>query len=122
MKRRHVFILLVIIFFGGYTLLEFTSALNPYVGIAKAKASTASVQVKGELSKNKDSIYYDQQKQLHFILYDETGNHMNVVYSGTVPENFTHAKNIVIIGKMNNGVFQASKVLAKCPTKYQKGK
>lgn len=121
MKRRHFFILVLIIFFGGYTLLEFTSALNPYVGIAKAKASTTSVQVKGELLKNKDSIYYDQQKQIHFVLQDETGNHLNVIYNGTVPENFMHAKNLVIIGEMHNGIFQASKVLAKCPSKYQKG-
>ena len=120
MKRRHWFILLGVLLFAGYALGQLTASLQPYVSVAEAQKSSRSVQVKGKLEKTADSLYEDEQQQLHFVLQDEQGDCLPVSYRGEVPENFMQATDLVVIGKYQSGSFQAEKVLAKCPSKYQK--
>ena len=44
---------------------------------------------------------------------------MDVVYSDIKPGNFDQARDIVAIGRYQGGAFHASKLLVKCPSKYQ---
>ncbi len=46
------------------------------------------------------------------------GTVLGVEYKGTLPQTFTRDGRVVVIGKMGNGVFQASEMNVKCPTKY----
>lgn len=119
MNKRHILILLFILVAGGYALTEFSASLSPYVTISQARASAVSVQVKGKLVKENSSIWQENQ-MMYFTLKDENGDELPVVYSGEVPENFEHATDIVVIGTYIDGHFQAEKMLAKCPSKYQK--
>lgn len=119
MNRRHIVILLFIFAIGAYAVAEFSNSLNPYVMISQAKASSVSVQVKGKLIKGEGAIEQDKQN-LHFTLTDENGDALPVIYRGEVPENFEHATDVVVIGKYTDGIFHAEKLLAKCPSKYQK--
>jgi len=41
-----------------------------------------------------------------------------VIYSGTQPQDFERSEKLVLIGKMSNDTFYASKILMKCPSKY----
>lgn len=119
MNKRHILILLFVLVVGGYAMTEFSASLSPYVMISQAKASAVSVQVKGKLVKGEGSIRQENQR-LNFTLSDENGDELPVVYGGQVPDNFEHATDIVVIGKYIDGKFQAEKMLAKCPSKYQK--
>ena len=121
MKRRHILILMGIILFIIYAATEFTSALNPYVSIHEAQSSSSTVQVKGKLQKDADKLYYDDSGQLHFSITDEHGDQLLICCTGSIPENFTHAEDIIVIGKYKKGMFQAEKILTKCPSKYEKG-
>ncbi|RZJ76982.1 MAG: cytochrome c maturation protein CcmE, partial [Flavobacterium sp.] len=41
-----------------------------------------------------------------------------VVLNGTKPQDFERSEKLVLIGQMNNDTFYASKILMKCPSKY----
>ena len=53
-----------------------------------------------------------------FHMRDEAGNLMQVEYPNPRPANFEDAERLVVEGKMHGGVFQASHILVKCPSKY----
>jgi cytochrome c-type biogenesis protein CcmE len=42
-----------------------------------------------------------------------------VVYGGVVPDVFKPGVQVVVEGKLQNGVFHADSLLAKCPSKFQ---
>jgi cytochrome c-type biogenesis protein CcmE len=48
----------------------------------------------------------------------------NVVYHGTVPDLFAVGREVVVTGKLHNGVFVANtdSLSTKCPSKYQPAK
>jgi cytochrome c-type biogenesis protein CcmE len=49
----------------------------------------------------------------------EGGNNIPVVYHGVTPDTFHADSDIVVEGQLNpQGVFQASSILTKCPSKY----
>ena len=58
--------------------------------------------------------------QLDFVLAGLTTS-MPISYHGTVPENFEEDREVLVEGKLDeHGVFQASKLITKCESKYQK--
>ena len=66
-------------------------------------------------------MYYDAEKDAnHFAFYmkDEKGAVNKVVYNGTKPQDFERSEKLVLIGQMEKDTFYASKILMKCPSKY----
>jgi cytochrome c-type biogenesis protein CcmE len=58
---------------------------------------------------------------LHFLLRDRNGmTSVPVVYKGTVPDLFKTGREVVVDGKLRNGVFVAvpNTLVTKCPSKY----
>jgi cytochrome c-type biogenesis protein CcmE len=58
---------------------------------------------------------------LHFQLRDVQGSAtVPVVYHGTVPDLFRSGRDVVVDGRLRNGVFVAvpGSLLTKCPSKY----
>ncbi len=54
-----------------------------------------------------------------FTLTDGSNNLVPVYYKGVLPDTFEKSTEVIAEGKLDgNGVFQASLVLAKCPSKY----
>ncbi|VVB96479.1 Cytochrome c-type biogenesis protein CcmE [uncultured archaeon] len=49
---------------------------------------------------------------------ESNGTVLGVKYNGTLPQAFTKDGRVVVIGKVENGAFQASEMNVKCPTKY----
>lgn len=60
----------------------------------------------------------DATQTVHFIITDNNMT-MPVVYKGIVPDAFKAGAQVVVEGTYANGAFQASTVLAKCPSKFQ---
>jgi cytochrome c-type biogenesis protein CcmE len=44
---------------------------------------------------------------------------MEVSFSGILPGNFYSASLLVVTGKYHNGMFEATEILTKCPSKYE---
>ena len=57
-----------------------------------------------------------------FTLNDDKGTKLDVYHNGVKPANFEHAEQVVVLGKFSaeKKIFEADKVLVKCPSKYQK--
>jgi cytochrome c-type biogenesis protein CcmE len=124
MKKKSTYVLggLLLAAFAGFSLASFNKALTPYVDYAAARADGGrTVQVAGGLVADSSS-YDDGSGALFFTLADaESGERLPVRYEGLKPANFEEAISIVAIGRYDEGaaVFQADKLLVKCPSKYQ---
>lgn len=118
MKQRHIIGLLMIIIFITYSAVTFSNSLTPYVTFEQAKKTNGSVQVRGILAEGLVTSL-DGGKKIRFVLQDENGTTVPVIYSGAKPDNFEEATSIVAIGKYQDDQFLAEKLLVKCPSKYQ---
>jgi cytochrome c-type biogenesis protein CcmE len=108
-------VILAAVVFGA---LAFANNLTPYVTITEARVEDRSVQVHGYL---KETIGYDKLERFHFVLEDDQGDEMLVIYNQAQPANFEQATGFVVIGRYNTleNAFLADKILVKCPSKYQ---
>lgn len=64
----------------------------------------------------------DQAQAISFVITNSataTSQTMSVVYRGVVPDTVRAGTQVVVEGKYARGVFQASTLLAKCPSKFQ---
>ncbi len=87
----------------------------------KAKYAGQVVRINGPLDQS--SIQIDQKNLvLNFNLKD--GKIVQpVVYRGVIPDTLTSGESVVAEGKLDaQGVFQASNILVKCPSKYEESK
>ncbi|HEY2737061.1 MAG TPA: cytochrome c maturation protein CcmE [Thermoanaerobaculia bacterium] len=123
MKKKPLYLLgaLLLLGFAGFSMSSFKDTLTPYVPYAKARSGERIVQVAGALDKGSSS-YVASQESLYFNLLDPKSREtLRVRYKGLKPANFEDAISIVAIGRFDTGtkVFEADKLLVKCPSKYQ---
>jgi len=57
---------------------------------------------------------------LYFI--DKDGDEQKIIFHGTKPQDFERSEQITLQGKMVDGTFICTKILMKCPSKYNDGK
>jgi len=76
-----------------------------------------TVRVAGFVSKA-GVTQMDAAKAIKFDITDNTLN-MPVVYNGVVPDTVRAGTQVVVEGHYTRGVFQATTLLAKCPSKFQ---
>jgi cytochrome c-type biogenesis protein CcmE len=98
--------------------VAFANTLTPYVSIAEARAAARTVQVHGYLE---ETLGYDAEGHFRFAIVDDHGDVLTIVYEQPRPANFEQANGFVAIGRYDpqQDVFRASKLLVKCPSKYQ---
>lgn len=124
MKKTHRYYLLgavLLLAFAGFSLSSFKETLTPYVSYKQAREVDRVVQVAGGLQKG-SSKYVEAQDFLYFTLQEpESKDTIRVRYKGLKPANFEDAISIVAIGQYDESKkeFEASKLLVKCPSKYQ---
>lgn len=93
---------------------------SSYSTFEKATSADRNVKVAVELALEEE-IYYEPMEDpnlFSFFAVDENGDKMKVLYSGAKPQDFERSESIVLTGKVNEGVFEASDMLLKCPSKY----
>lgn len=119
MKIKPVHILGVVVIIAAllFGATAFQSALTPYISIAEAKTAKGLVQVSGLVRDGKSS--YDASGNFTFVLTDDKGNTLPVIYKHVKPSNFDQAIGTVAIGHYKDGVFEADQLLVKCPSKYE---
>ena len=81
-----------------------------------------TVRVGGNLVPNTTKVD-TKNVTAQFTLTDDQNNVLPVYYKGILPDTFEKSTQVIAEGKLDkNGVFQASLVLAKCPSKYDPSK
>ena len=112
-------VVVAFIIFGSYSFLE---SNVEYTDIAGAMKKNRKVQLKGTWDKDKQSAFDAKTGTFTFYLKDEAGRECKVILEGAAPNNFELATSVVAKGRFNEeGVFRASEVLTKCPSKYEAG-
>ena len=78
----------------------------------------------GELNKAKEIIYEPEVDANLFSFYvvDKEGAEQKIIFHGTKPQDFERSEQITIQGKMIDDAFICTKILMKCPSKYNDGK
>lgn len=110
-------IVVVFIIFGSYSFLE---SNVEYTNISGAMKTHKKVQLKGTWNQDKESFFDAQTGKFTFYLVDEHGMECRVILNGAAPNNFEIATSVVAKGRYNEeGFFEASEVLTKCPSKYE---
>lgn len=93
---------------------------SSYSTFQKATEAERKVKVAVELALEEE-IYYEPMEDpnlFSFFAVDENGDKMKVLYAGAKPQDFERSESIVLTGKVNGEVFEASDMLLKCPSKY----
>jgi len=131
MKLSHI-IAIVVIAVAIAIIVSTAGDSSAYVSFDQAyqmasNNNSASVHVVGELKKDDagDIIGLEESADhlsFSFILVDENKREQKVIYNEPMPQDFVRSEKVVVIGKYKNDQFIASKILLKCPSKYQEQK
>lgn len=119
MKKSAIIGLITIAISVGI-LFSLNANTDTYSNFKEAAASQKEEHVMGYWEKSR-GMYYDALKDANhfaFFMKDEKGEVREVIYKGTKPQDFEKSEKLVLIGKMDNDKFYASKILMKCPSKY----
>ncbi len=119
MSYKKVIVTILIVGLLVVAFYSIRGVLTPYVTFEEAMQLDRYVQVIGKV--RKAGMVYDEGS-FTFSLTDKDGTAMRIRYSGVKPLNFEHAKQVVALGKYNKSdkIFEADKILVKCPSKYTK--
>lgn len=119
MRKSAIIGLITIAICIGF-LVSLNADTDTYSNFTEAASSNKEEHVMGYWEKSK-GMHYDAAKDPNhfaFFMKDEKGKVKQVVLNGTKPQDFERSEKIVLIGKMENDTFYASKILMKCPSKY----
>jgi len=128
MKKSHILILVVIAVAIGI-IVSPSSDASTYVGFDEAMSlSTAGnkkeIHVVGQLKKDDEGHVIGitegaDKVSFSFMMVDDTGKEQRVNYNQPMPADFLRSEKVVVIGSYHGSDFNASKILLKCPSKYQ---
>jgi cytochrome c-type biogenesis protein CcmE len=131
MKKSHILIIIVIAAAVGILMTTAEDA-SSYVDFTEAyqmasSGSTKDIHVVGALKKDANGHIIGIEEgpdrvSFSFIMVDDKGREQKVVYNQPMPPDFTKSEKVVVIGSYAGDAFSASKILLKCPSKYQEKK
>jgi cytochrome c-type biogenesis protein CcmE len=118
-KGRHIALALLALISIGLIFSAIQQS-DPYVTVTEVVRHSdryvgRQVSILGVIA---DAPESDDNLKLNFHLTDSQDS-INVVYSGTLPQNFAIGSQAVIVGTLLSGnTIEASNILLKCPSKY----
>ncbi len=119
MKRKHIIALVVAVAFIGIAAFALIDNKVDYSDFEKAASSGRRTQVSGTYDKDKGAQYDANSNTFSFFMKDRAGHEMPVKYAGMKPNNFEIAPSVVCVGKVESGVFEATDIQTKCPSRYE---
>jgi len=131
MKKSHIVAIIVIAAAIGI-IISTAGDASSYVSFDEAfklasNGNKTQIHVVGDLKKDGNGNIIGLEKSadklsFSFILVDENQKEQTVYYNEPMPPDFTRSEKVVVIGAYQNNSFVASKILLKCPSKYQEEK
>ena len=131
MKKSHIFIIIIIAAAIGIIVTTADDA-STYATFEQAyqlasDGNSKDIHVVGELKKDDSGhvvgiVPGPDKVSFSFIMVDENKKEQLVAYNEPMPQDFTRSEKVVVIGSYQGEVFIASKILLKCPSKYQEQK
>ena len=121
MKKSSIILIVIIAIAIAMIMVIYTDS-STYSTFAEAKEKKTELYVTGVLNKEKE-LKYDPVKDANhfsFYMYDNDSTECQVVFNGSKPQDIERSEQIVLTGKMDGDTFYASKILMKCPSKYNK--
>ncbi len=119
MKAKYIITAIIALAFVALAYSAFDSSKIEYTDFTYAKKTGNTVQVTGSWDKSENYDYNAETNTFTFTMIDEQANSSKVVYHGAKPNNFDIAPMVVIKGQFEDGIFMASDILTKCPSKYE---
>lgn len=121
MKKSNIFALVLIAVALG-AILSMVGDFSSYETFKSAEEKPGKeFQIIGKLDTVNHAMKYDpiqDANRFEFYATDEAGITQKVIFSGTKPQDFERSEKLTMTGKMENGEFHCSKILMKCPSKY----
>lgn len=119
MKKSSIILIAIIAVAIAMILVIYTDS-STYSTFAEAREKNTELYVVGVLNKEKDLVYnpVEDANRFSFYMYDNDSAECQVVFNGAKPQDIERSEQIVLTGKMEGDVFHASKILMKCPSKY----
>lgn len=131
MKTSHIIAVIIIAAAIG-VIIGTTGDASTYVNFGQAyqMASTGNkttIHVVGELKKDKDGTVVgleksDDRLSFSFVMVDDHQKEQKVLYNEPMPPDFLRSEKVVVVGSYHGNDFVATKILLKCPSKYQEQK
>jgi cytochrome c-type biogenesis protein CcmE len=119
MKLKHIIALAISVVFIGIAAFALVDNKIDYTDFEKAAQTGRRTQVSGTYVKDKGANYDAKLNILTFIMKDRQGKELPVRFKGVKPNNFELAPSVVCVGKIEGGVFEASDIQTKCPSRYE---
>lgn len=121
MKKSSIILMVIIAVAIAMILVIYTDS-STYSTFTEAREKGTELYVVGVLNKEKDLIYDPVKDANHFsfFMYDNDSIECQIVFNGAKPQDIERSEQIVLTGKMEGNVFHATKILMKCPSKYNK--
>ena len=123
MKKTHILGIIVIALAIG-AIMTTVSDSSTYSNFGEAIENPGKeYHVVGQLDKDGELTYNPEvdANLFAFNMIDNNGDNHRVHFAGSKPRDFERSEQIVLVGKYENETFQASKILMKCPSKYNEG-
>lgn len=119
MKKSSIILIVIIAVAIAMILVIYTDS-STYSTFTEAKEKNTELYVVGVLNEEKNLIYdpVTDANLFSFYMYDNDSTECRVVFNGAKPQDIERSEQIVLTGKMEGDVFHASKILMKCPSKY----
>jgi cytochrome c-type biogenesis protein CcmE len=128
MKKTHIVIIIVIAVAIG-VIVTSAGDSSTYVTFDQAQqmaqaGKKKNIHVVGQLKKdpagNIIGIREGADKvSFSFILVDDAGREQTVNYNEPMPTDLIRSEKVVVIGSYQGDEFNATKIILKCPSKYQ---
>lgn len=128
MKKSHIVIIVVIAVAIGIIVTTAGDA-STYVNFTQAHEMALTgkkqhIHVVGQLKKDVEGHVVGIREgadkvSFSFILVDDTGKEQRVDFNEPMPADLLRSEKVVVIGSYEGEDFKASKIILKCPSKYQ---
>ena len=123
MKRRYLIGLVILVVVVGYVLyLSYGSSVSYYVTVSEffdkgTELHDTNIRIAGKIAGPID--WNAEDIELKFAI-TEGGDTLMVAYNGAEPSGFQAGSDILVEGKYSSdGIFRASQLIMKCPSKYE---
>jgi cytochrome c-type biogenesis protein CcmE len=124
MKKKYLIGVAILLLVIGYLLyLSFGSSVSYYLTVSELLAEgvelyDTNVRVAGQIADGPVD-WNPEELELRFNI-TEGGQTLSVIYEGAKPSGFQGGASILVEGKYNpDGIFRASQLIMKCPSKYE---